>query len=510
MNATMPRNVSLVMILLKATWLLWGVASEEAFCVDDVSLNGACVATAVPVVVSDAGNKVIFSAETPTNDCEDQHEHCHFWANLGECETNPRYMLKKCARTCRSCTLSAPEPWEGDSENGRQLVNVDYDEDEEEEDSDDDEQEDDDDDEDFNIGEDYDELSFGVEQSVSDDHNDEVTRQVIAASVDYMKNVVLANPDKYNKVIVKACRNEDALCAFWAGIGECDKNPGYMKINCAPVCQSCDHIDHRTRCPLDPNVKDALLPGDLHRMFEQIMENSKQYNLTILSRPYKEGGDGIYGLPLEDGQVDGPWVITFENFLTDEEADRMIQMGNDQGYERSTDVGGEKADGTYEAVESTGRTSTNAWCQDACNEDNVTRAIWKRMEEVTGIPESNSEHFQILKYEIGQFYNVHHDFIEMDVGRPSGPRILTFFLYLTDVEEGGGTNFPRLGSGDGLTVMPKKGKALLWPSVMNDAPEEWDPRTHHAALPVEKGIKYASNAWIHLRDFKTPHAIGCA
>jgi prolyl 4-hydroxylase len=95
------------------------------------------------------------------------------------------------------------------------------------------------------------------------------------------------------------------------------------------------------------------------------------------------------------------------------------------------------------------------------------------------------------------------------VDRPSGARILTFFLYLSDVEEGGGTQFPNLGNPPGLTVLPKKGKALLWPSVKNDNPLEWDTRPHHAALPVLKGLKYACNAWIYMRDFKTPHSIGC-
>jgi hypothetical protein len=36
-------------------------------------------------------------------------------------------------------------------------------------------------------------------------------------------------------------------------------------------------------------------------------------------------------------------------------------------------------------------------------------------------------------------------------------------MYLSDVDAGGGTDFPRLG----ITVMPKKGRALLWPSVYN-------------------------------------------
>lgn len=79
------------------------------------------------------------------------------------------------------------------------------------------------------------------------------------------------------------------------------------------------------------------------------------------------------------------------------------------------------------------------------------------------------------------------------------------YLYLNDVEAGGGTNFDRLG----ITVMPKRGRALLWPSVTNDDPHKKDHRTTHQALPVEKGIKYGANAWFHQRDFKTPNADGC-
>lgn len=66
--------------------------------------------------------------------------------------------------------------------------------------------------------------------------------------------------------------------------------------------------------------------------------------------------------------------------------------------------------------------------------------------------------------------------------RPHGPRILTVFMYLNDVEEGGGTHFGRLG----ITVQPKKGKVVIWPSVLDEDPEELDERTHHEALPVTK------------------------
>ena len=75
-----------------------------------------------------------------------------------------------------------------------------------------------------------------------------------------------------------------------------------------------------------------------------------------------------------------------------------------------------------------------------------------------------------------------------------GPRILTLFLYLSDVEEGGETVFPALG----VSVKPKKGRALLWPSTLDLAPEIRDGRTTHEARPIIKGRKFAANVWVHL------------
>jgi hypothetical protein len=46
--------------------------------------------------------------------------------------------------------------------------------------------------------------------------------------------------------------------------------------------------------------------------------------------------------------------------------------------------------------------------------------------------------------EPGQYYRVHHDYGVSQRKLACGPRILTFFLYLSDVEEGGETNFPRI------------------------------------------------------------------
>lgn len=97
--------------------------------------------------------------------------------------------------------------------------------------------------------------------------------------------------------------------------------------------------------------------------------------------------------------------------------------------------------------------------------------------------------------------------------RPAGPRILTFYVYLNDLEEGagGGTNFPRVDPFNAdLAIQPRKGRAALWPSVLDEHVYAMDERTVHQALPVLKGVKYGANAWIRLRDYKNNLKKGCA
>jgi prolyl 4-hydroxylase len=100
---------------------------------------------------------------------------------------------------------------------------------------------------------------------------------------------------------------------------------------------------------------------------------------------------------------------------------------------------------------------------------------------------------------------VHHDHAAIDSSRPAGARVLTFLLYLSDVTEGGETNFPVLN----ITIKPKKGRAVLWSNTMPDDMQMKDERMYHQALPVLQGVKYAANSWIHLFDYAKPNLWGC-
>jgi len=86
-----------------------------------------------------------------------------------------------------------------------------------------------------------------------------------------------------------------------------------------------------------------------------------------------------------------------------------------------------------------------------------------------------------------------------------GPRLYTFFIYLSDVEAGGETRFTRLN----MSVTPKSGSAILWPSVMSDDPYKTDERTYHEAVAVDRGIKYSANFWIHMYEFQQALTRGC-
>ena len=67
-----------------------------------------------------------------------------------------------------------------------------------------------------------------------------------------------------------------------------------------------------------------------------------------------------------------------------------------------------------------------------------------------------------------EFYEYHDDYVDEHASAPFGPRLLTVFLYLSDDFEGGETRFTKLG----LSVTPRRGRAVMWPSVVETTTEE--------------------------------------
>lgn len=65
-----------------------------------------------------------------------------------------------------------------------------------------------------------------------------------------------------------------------------------------------------------------------------------------------------------------------------------------------------KFDGTFDSTTGKDRTSHNTWCLEECYEDEVHQNVLRNVENITGIPDTNSEYWQLLQYEESQFYAV--------------------------------------------------------------------------------------------------------
>jgi prolyl 4-hydroxylase len=125
----------------------------------------------------------------------------------------------------------------------------------------------------------------------------------------------------------------------------------------------------------------------------------------------------------------------------------------------------------------------------------------RRFSEVMNRPVENGEGLQVLWYGPGGATSAHFDFVaptnaanQASLAR-SGQRTGTLLAYLTDVESGGETVFPRAG----WSVQPRRGNAVYFESCNSRG--QLDPLSLHAGRPVERGEKWVVTKWMRQRRF---------
>ncbi|OWA51234.1 Prolyl 4-hydroxylase subunit alpha-2 [Hypsibius exemplaris] len=141
------------------------------------------------------------------------------------------------------------------------------------------------------------------------------------------------------------------------------------------------------------------------------------------------------------------------------------------------------------------RISKSAFLKESA--DPVIPEMNARIGLITNLNMEVAEDLQIANYGIGGHYDPHYDHFrtKFDINHHQidakwGDRIATFLLYMTDVDAGGATVFPRLN----LTLYPVKGSAAFWFNLHRDG--LGDENTLHAGCPVLSGTKWISNKWI--------------
>jgi prolyl 4-hydroxylase len=187
-----------------------------------------------------------------------------------------------------------------------------------------------------------------------------------------------------------------------------------------------------------------------------------------------------------------PRIVLLGNVLSDEECEALVEhcasrlapsqviadaQGNLQRHENRT---------SRDAMLGRGETATVA-------------RVEARLAALARWPVECSEGLQVVRYDPGEEYRPHCDWIDPGVEGlrehldRGGQRLGTFLLYLNDVASGGETAFPTIG----LRIKPRRGAAVFFQNT--DAHYAPDRSSLHAGCPVIQGVKWVANKWLRQR-----------
>ncbi|XP_048020120.1 prolyl 4-hydroxylase subunit alpha-1-like isoform X1 [Megalobrama amblycephala] len=197
-----------------------------------------------------------------------------------------------------------------------------------------------------------------------------------------------------------------------------------------------------------------------------------------LSCRYSTGGGNprlMYAPVKEEVVWDEPQIIRYHGIISDREIEILKNISRPQ-LSRS-----QVGKGTVSDL----RTSQSVFLK----EDYTVARINQRIADITGLSmesEESEESLHVQNYGIGGRYEPHYDAWDNE-----NERIATFLIYMSDVEIGGATVFPKVG----VALQPEKGSAVFWYNLHKNG--TLDLKTLHAGCPVLMGNKWVANKWIH-------------
>ena len=220
---------------------------------------------------------------------------------------------------------------------------------------------------------------------------------------------------------------------------------------------------------------------------------NKPENIKKVSLDHNELSNKLSKNNLQHSLIDDRLpLFHIKNILTSEECDQLVQIGKDVKFTRSPVVTS-RGNATNKS-----RTSKTAFLKQGQNK--LVKKIEDMASKLTNLPRENVEGLQIVRYFPGEFYKPHYDYFTPEGKHEllkGGQRIFTIFLYLSDVNDGGHTNFPNLGK----KVQSKKGDAAFWRNCDNNGVP--NKLALHEGTPPKNGItKYGCNVWIRQDKFK--------
>jgi hypothetical protein len=302
-----------------------------------------------------------------------------------------------------------------------------------------------------------------------------------------MNKYAMDNVTTYPLSMRLLCNNSNAACLEWASLNECEANLHFMMTACPLACRVCDKRLLYDTCRNDNPTNPWLPENGFKQLFEHLKSQKHAELLTV---------DGIKDL-------DSPWVLKWDDFVSSNDVSALLTLAKSLTWEVSTPV----VSTNHNRVR---RLSRSAYCKDCPKNNNNNNGVYAKLQQsLSNLVQADlkyMEPFEFVHYQKMQSFGAHHDLSLHDLWLPAGPRVLSIFLCLSDVPQGGAMGFPDM---DWLSIPPKKGQLLIWPNVLSSDLSKSRKDMSNEALPVLEGEKYGIHTWVRLYDYEEAERQGC-
>ncbi len=202
--------------------------------------TSAVVATAASPATTTAAapSTVLSTVVTTTGPCVDTNEVCGLWAQTGQCELNPEYMLNNCPRACGVCGTEETTVTSANDDGSGELDG----------------------------SGDVDGIFTTPEVRVTTEETTSAPPPPPFTPIRTTTEAPPAGTTAFQITSPATCIDANEYCEYWAGINECEKNPLYMLSHCLVSCGVCDPQDTKPETtPMAPGTTTSAIPSTPER-----------------------------------------------------------------------------------------------------------------------------------------------------------------------------------------------------------------------------------------------------
>jgi prolyl 4-hydroxylase len=298
-----------------------------------------------------------------------------------------------------------------------------------------------------------------------------------------------------------------AVRALAMHFGRDRTNVAAMRQSEALLAQGAAQHDGVSAALLAERVRHGELVGDVRYALDALDKLARGAGIrsmpALKGAPVRAGTDNRLQLDLESSLraptfvacSHAPRIAIVDGLLSAEDCRYIIAMGSPHLI--PSRVADPDSAGW---VKHPGRTSDDT-AFDPILEDFHLRLLQLRMAAAIGMEFTCAEPMVMLHYGPGQEYFPHRDYLPPETLAASQPeagqRAVTLLCYLSEVEAGGQTIFPK----PNRLVTPSAGRAVAFWNLDDEGRPDAD--TLHAGLPVQRGEKWLATLWLRQRRHRS-------